>query len=244
MFGFIMASALTMVLGDGQKMETTISLNNPTRIIFEDDRPTKLIFNEADETAPSIAAELGASNDVFITVVRGASGQSISGFLTTESGKTYPIKLKIQHAESGQVTVASAELREQAKIAKVTQNDIIDDSDLEKIEWSNGSSYTSSMGNLIKALYWHRTPEGFVEKRAKKSATFGTDEFGAYQHKRYLSENLEALIYVAYPKKDYSIYLPNVLEDLPSYMVMSYANEHLAPGEQTFIYFVRKRNGG
>jgi len=235
-----MASVLTMVLGDGQQMKTEISLSNPTRIIFEDDKPTKLIFNEADETAPTIAAVLGNSNDVFISVERGMVGQKISGFLTTESGKTYPIEFNIARIDSQQVTVASAELREKAKEAKIVSAQT-PEAPLKKVEWSHGSSYTASMGNLIKALYWHQTPEGFVERRASKAPTFGTDEFTAVPYKSFVSENIEAIIYIAKPTKGYPVYLPNYMDEAPRYMVMSYSSEQLEVDKNNMIYLVRKR---
>jgi len=234
----LLASAMTLVLADGQSFETDISLSSPTRIIFEDDRPTKLIFNEAGTNAPSIAAVLGSSGDIFVTVESGIIGQKISGFMTTESGKTYPVKFKISARESSQVTVASAALREASRAKEIKTET---QAPLKTVEWDKGAGYTNSLGNLIKALYYHQNPEGFVKKRASKLPSFGNDEFLARPYKYFVAENMESIIYVMESKVDYSVYVPTQLEDLPDYLAMSYNQEHLEPNRTGFLYLVRKR---
>ena len=68
MFGLIFTASAVLILADGQPLETDLSLNNPTRIIFEDDRPVKFIFNAADDGAPNIAAEIGTGYVPVVTV--------------------------------------------------------------------------------------------------------------------------------------------------------------------------------
>ena len=238
MFSAFLASALAMILVDGQSLETDISLSNPTRIIFEDDRPTKLIFNEAGENAPSIAAVLGNSGDIFVTVESGIIGQKISGFMTTESGKTYPVKFKIASSDASQVTIASADLREKSRILEAK---VVEEKPLRKVEWDKGSGYTNSLGNLIKALYYHQTPEGFEQKRAGKVPSFGNDQFIATPYRYFVAENMESVIYVLRSKVSHSVYVPTQVEDLPDYLAMSYNKEHLEPDSSGFLYLVRKR---
>ncbi|MGB0906897.1 MAG: TraK domain-containing protein [Maricaulaceae bacterium] len=241
MFKTLLLASSVLILSDGQKLETDISLKNPTRIIFEDDRPTKLIFNEADQNAPDIAAVLGTKGDIFISVERGLSGQSISGFMTTESGKTYPVKLNIRPMDTTQVTIASAELRRQAEKAKAAPKA---EPELKTVEWTHKNSYSASLGELIKALYFHQAPEGFREVSARRKYDIVKDNITARAHKRFLAGNLEAITYVVTPNHDYSAYLPNHLDAFPKYLALSYSGEHLESGKPVYVYLVRKRATG
>lgn len=239
----IFAAGITMVLADGQELKTQISLQNPTRIIFEDDRPTKLIFNEANESAPSIAAVLGNSGDIFVTVERGLVGQKISGFMTTESGKTYPVRFDIGSLETSQITVASSELRQES--AKAEAASLVSEiTPQEEIEWNKKNSYTASLGNLLRRLYWHQLPEGFKEQRASKLPIITTDGFIATPKKNFVAGNALASVYTITPTKEYAIYLPNFLDELPTYRAMSYSHETIEPGSTGYLYLVRDTRGG
>lgn len=237
-----LASMMTMVLSDAQKLETDISLSNPTRIIFEDDKPTKLIFNQADENAPSITATLGTAGDIFVSVESGLVGQAVAGFVTTESGKTYPVKFKISSMETPQITVASSELREQERKAaamKVTKAAAVEQTPT--FEWNTTNSYTSNLGNMVRALYYHRRPEGFEEVRASKSASFGSDQFRAVPYKVFVSADVEAAVFKVSAINGHSVYLPSQVEEMPGYLALSYSSESVGPEEATYLYIVRRR---
>jgi len=241
MFKMIFASVMTMVLSDGQHLETEISLSNPTRIIFEDDKPTKMIFNAAGENAPSIAAELGTSGDIFISVEQGLVGQSVSGFMLTESGKTYPVRFNIAAIDTSQVTVASADLRAKAKEAEVMKASSAPLSETPEFEWNTTNSYTSNLGNMIRALYYLRRPEGFEDAKASKLPRFGNEQFSAEPVKRFVSNDVEAVIYSVSATAGHSVYLPTQLDDLPRYLAMSYSSESIEPGTSGFLYVILKR---
>lgn len=242
MFGLIFAASAVLILADGQPLETDLSLNNPTRIIFEDDRPVKFIFNAADDGAPNIAAEIGTGDDVFVSVEKGAVGQSISGFITTESGKTYPVKFSIKNLDTAQVTIASSELR--AEAAKAKSASANQTKALASVEWTHTSSYPASLGELVKAMYRGHPPEGFKEAKASRLDHIHNEYLTAVPHKRFEAANIRAVTYVVKGNKDHSVYLPNHLNAFPDYLALSYSGERIDSTNITYVYVVTDKTLG
>ena len=234
----ILAAASVLILSNGQELKTDISLSNPTRIVFEDDRPTQLIFNETDQNAPSITATLGSTGDVFISVERGAIGQKIVGFITTESKKTYPVSLSIRAVQAPQVTIASAELRREAEKRKAAISQTAKAA-APAIEWTRESSYTAALSRLIVALYHNQEPEGFMAVRAGRTDRLA-DGLRREEVKVYKAANVKAATYKLTNEQDYSQFIPNILPDLGPYLALSYTRETLAPGESAFLYQITK----
>jgi len=241
MFKLLLLGASVLVLGDGQKLETDISLNNPTRIIFEDDRPTKFIYNESETNAPEIAAELGAKGDIFISVEKGLSGQSVSGFMATESGKTYPVKFKIKSMDMSQLTIVSSELREEAKRNKWREGS---STPTKKVEWTRKSSYSASLGMLVRTLYYNAEPEGFETGKLNGADKITGKEYTAVPVKRYVASNIEATTYLVRANTGNVAYLPSIIDQIPSYLAISYSTETLSGEEKGFLYVVKKRGVG
>lgn len=241
MFSTIMASVGSLlILGNGQTLETDISLSNPTRLVFEDDRPTKMIFNEADVNAPAITATLGNSGDIYLTVEQGKIGQDVKGFVITESGKTYPVKFSIRSIDTPQITVASAELREAARAAKKAGS-TAEVADVETVKWTRESSYHQSIARLIVGLYHNQAPEGFKRKLSFKRMTSiqGVDRKLTV---RYAAANISAATYELTNGNEYSVHVPNLMDSFGPYLALSYSDEDIGPGATGYLYIVSKED--
>ena len=242
------ALAETLMVSEGDKIEIDLSLQYPTRVFFEYDAGAALIFNNADAaegdlSAPRVAATVDEKGDVYLTVMSGLIGQKISGFLTTESGRTYIIDLTIKNKDADQIKIVSREARDKALAAKVTADQAAATPNLKPVKWRRDASHHDSLSNLMRALYFGQMPEGFKRTQRfylKQQAKDGVSRKVAV---RYEAENVEAITYDMTNNNAYFVNPEQFQIWFRPYIALAFETDELEAGRSGKVYVLRRKAG-
>lgn len=227
-----------MIVSDNQEIKADISLQSPTRISLKYDSGSQLIFNSPEGTSPEVTATVDGKGDIYLSVIEGRPGQTISGFLTTEAGNTYLLKLTIKAVEAGQLELVNAKAREEVEKAKSKTKTNVDD-ELPVLHWQKNSDYHNNIALLMRALYYGAKPNGF--KKVRNGRPVVLDDYTASPLITWQTENLEAVTYRLTNNREYFVNPANSFDQWRPFVALSFTNDSLEPGETTDIYLVKKR---
>lgn len=240
--GSLTAFAQTaLIVSDGGQVEADISLQHPTRLSLKYDGGDQLIFNQPEGATPEVAATVDEKGDVYLSVVEGHPGQVVSGFLTTEGGRTYLVKLTVKNKQADQYEIISREAKDEADKAKARISSEAEDGKLTTVKWSNEASYHNSIARLMQALYYDHRPEGFVRKRSTDRRK--VEGLSLKSVRYWSSENVEALIYEVRNDNPFFVNPSLNVKNYRPYVAISFTTDSLEPGETGRIYVLRKSSG-
>jgi len=228
-----------MIVPDGGQVEADVSLQHPTRLSLKYDGGDQLIFNQPEGTTPEIAATVDDKGDVYLSVIEGHPGQMVSGFLTTEGGRTYLVRLTVKEKPADQYVIVSQEARDEAEAAKAAKSVETAKVEVQKVEWNKGASYHDNMSGLMRTLCFVAGREGFEQK--KRRETKQVEGLTMTSHRTWTSENMEAIIYDVRNDNNYFIDPSANVRNYRPYVAVSFTSDALDAGETGRIYLLRKK---
>lgn len=241
-FGLLGQTALaktSMTVGDGGQVDLEVSLQHPTRISFKYDGGEQLIFNQPEGATPEVTASVDEKGDVYLSVLEGSPGQMVSGFLTTEGGRTYLIRLEVKDKHADQYEIISKEAKAEADKAKSAESAQASASVIKPVSWSKESGYHHNIAALMRALYFDAVPEGFVAKRTRETKT--VDGLMLKTHRIWTSENMEAVVYDVRNDNAYFVNPAANVGNYRPYVAVSFTTDALEAGQSCKIYLLRKK---
>lgn len=242
------AMAETLVVKEGDKIKADLSLLYPTRFYFEYDAGAQLIFNQieagegGDLSIPRVAATVDDKGDVYLSVTSGLVGQKVSGFLTTEGGRTYVIELTIQNKDADQVKIVSSEAREKALAAKSKAAAVVEVEDVKPVKWRKNANHHDAISDLMRTLYFGGTPEGFKKQSRilKRSQTL-EDGVTFRVDRQYYAANVEAVVYDMTNTNGHFINPENYKRKFVPYLALAFQTDALEAGMTSKVYVIRQR---
>lgn len=230
---------MSMVVADGGSVDIDVSLQHPTRISFKYDGGDQLIFNQPEGATPEVTATVDEKGDVYLSILEGHPGQKVSGFLTTEGGRTYLVRLTVKEKNADQVEIVSQEARDEAAKAKALETAQSEAQKVKPVKWSREAGYHNNIAMLMRTLYFDARPEGFVQSRKRKTKSI--DGLSLWSHRIWTSADIEAIIFNVRNENAHFVNPGLNVRNYRPYVAVSFTTDSLEPGETGRIYLIRKK---
>ena len=238
-----LARAEVFVVGDGGTVSADISLQHPTRVSFKHDAGSQLIFNQPEGAQPEISATVSDSGDVFLSVVQGASGQSLTGYVTTAAGATYQLELSVRAGKSEHIEILGVEAQDRYQKAQAATAlaSAPEKAEMKPVKWGRSSaSYQGDVVELFKVLYFRQAPAGFKKVKQKHTLSVG-DAQTARVVQLYRAENVEALELVVTNSGGAAVDPSFLQPGFGDSIAIGFMSDNVAPGGSTRVFVLRNR---
>lgn len=231
----------TLMLRDGQSVSADISLSAPTRMYFEGDAASQLIFNAVTGEPPEIAATVGETGDVFLTVVTGQAGQGVTGFLTTQGGRTYKMAFRITDVEAEQIEVVSIEAREELARAQATEA-ASRTAEPKPVKWKRTAGHHQAVASLLRTVHYRAVPQGMRLARSGETETPMVDGVRVERIHAVIAADVEAQKLRLTNTTDAALSAGSLRAALSPYIGIGLVDASLLPGAAIEIVLLRERS--